>query len=253
MIIFSFDCAIKNLGFCCIEVNTNWSKQTELIIQEFTQLYSNDDQDSINVLDKIHILVKKTDTLVNSIFQIKYMNIFDLAAEGKAKETKLTEIVKRLKYILFCLGNQLPKPDIVLIEYQMNANDKSRGICRYIEEYYLPIGGTDATITYAMPEYPLYASDISAELISETKIYIVPPSLKNSYQIDPSIKGAYQTFIEKCNRSYDANKAHAIYNFVYFLQTRNLSHTIKNIPNKLDDIADAFMQAYSWCKAENFF
>ncbi len=201
----------------------------------------------------MHNLLEESNRLIDSVFSIKYMNIFDLAAEGKAKETKFVEVVKRLKYIMFCLEKQLPKPDIVLIEYQMNANDKSRGISRYIEEYYLPLGGTDATVTYAMNAYPLEAADIPEDLVSDTKICIVMPSLKNAYQIDPSQAGEYQTYIEKYNSNYNANKAHAIHNFEYFIKSRGLSHTIKNIPNKLDDIADAFMQAYAWCKFTKLF
>lgn len=252
MIIFSFDCAIKNLGFCCIEINTEWRDQVGTVLQNINNLYESTD-DSVDVLDTMKTIVQQSNDIVDSIFQVKYMNIFDLAAEGKVKETKFVEIVKRLKYILFCLEKQLPKPDVVLIEYQMNINDKARGICRYIEEYFLPLGGTDACITYAMNAYPLEAADIPEERISDTQIYIITASLKNAYQTDPSEKGSYQTFILKHNSNYDANKAHTVHNFKYFLETRGLSHTIKNIPNKLDDIADAFMQAYSWCKLTKLF
>ncbi len=256
MIIFSFDCAIKNLGFCCIEVNTNWRDDTAELIEKINNFYNfdtNTDAETGDTFETMHNLIKESDKLVDSVFNIKYMNIFDLAAEGKARETRFAEVVKRLKYIMFCLEQQLPKPDIVLIEYQMNANDKSRGISRYIEEYYLPLGGTDAMITYAMTAYPLNAADIPEDLLSDTKICIVTPSLKNAYQIDPSTDGEYQTFIEKYNSNYNANKAHAIHNFKYFIKSRGLSHTIMNIPNKLDDIADAFMQAYAWCKFSNIF
>ncbi len=154
---------------------------------------------------------------------------------------------------MFCLEKQLPKPDVVLIEYQMNVNDKARGISRYIEEYYLPLGGTDATITYAMAAYPLEAADIPAKYTSSTQVFTITPALKNAYQTDPSEAGDYQTFVLKHNTNYNANKAHAVHNFTYFLETRGLSHTIENIPNKLDDISDAFMQAYAWCRCSGIF
>lgn len=249
MIIFSFDCAIKNLGFCCLEINDNWREQTEIIIKSIQKFY---EKPGSNPLNQMRTLIQESDQLVNSILTIKYMNIFDLAAEGNVRNTKYSEVVKRLKYILYCLEQQLPNPDVVLIEYQMNINDKARGISRYIEEYYLPIGNIDATITYAMNFYPLIASDLPTN-IPDRKIYTITASLKNAYQTDPSIKGSYQSFIEKYNRNYDANKAHTTYNFLYFLETRNLSHVVENIPNKLDDISDAFMQAYSWCKLNKLF
>ncbi len=251
MIIYSFDCAIKNLGFCCIEVNTNWRNDVAKNIKDIETFYA--DSLDENPLDTMHNLVTKSEKIVNSILDIKYMNIFDFAAEGCVRDVKFTEVVKRLKYILFCLETQLPKPDVVLIEYQMNVNDKARGIARYIEEYFLPIGGTDATITYAMDAYPLIDADIPATLAKNTVIHMVPPNIKNAYQVDSSPKGGYQAFIVKHNRAYDANKAHTTHNFKYFLETRGLSDVIKGIPNKLDDIADAFMQAYGWCKHTNLF
>ena len=249
MIIYSFDCAIKNLGFCCLSVNDGWRTDVKNIVNTINAFYNSDTHDPITEMQNLLI---KSDEIVNSVFEIKYMNIFDFAAEG-SKNVKFTEVVKRLKYILFCLESQLPKPDVVLIEYQMNANDKARGISRYIEEYFLPIGGTDATITAAFAAYPLNDADIPISLHKDTKIIMVNPSIKNAYKIDPSEKGDYQTYIVKYNRAYDANKAHTTYNFKYFLETRGLSHVIENVPNKLDDIADAFMQAYGWCKHNNLF
>lgn len=248
MIIFSFDCAIKNLGFCCLEVDNAWREKSDELIAHIENFYESDTADPLNEMFDI---IKQADQIVNSIIQIKYMNIFDLASEGKVKETKYSEVVKRLKYILYCLDKQLPSPDVVLIEYQMNVNDKARGISRYIEEYYLPIGA-DATITYAMSDYPLEAFDLP-DVQRNTQVYTVMPALKNAYQVDPSEAGEYQTFIQKYNTNYTANKAHAVHNFKYFLQTRGLSHVIKNTRNKLDDISDAFMMAYAWCKKTNIF
>ena len=249
MIIYSFDCAIKNVGFCCLSVNTEWRTDVQNIITETDNFYQSSSKDPLSTMND---LLQKADKIVDSILDIKYMNIFDLAAEGNALDVKLTEIVKRLKYVLFCLEKQLPAPDIVLIEYQMNANDKSRGISRYIEEYFLPLGGTDATITAAIASYPLIAADIPPELVKFTQIHLVNPNLKNAYKVDPSELGDYQTYIVKYNRTY-ANKAHTTHNFRYFLQTRGLSHVIEDVPNKLDDAADAFMQAYAWCKKSGLF
>jgi len=251
MIVFSFDCAIKNLGFCCIEIDLNWESKIKELTKELLNFYKTYDSHE-DPLAFIKNILTRIDNVLDNAFKIKYMNIIDLVPEGRAKDTKFTEVVKRLKYILYCLQQQLPTPDFVLIEYQMNANDKSRGISRYIEEYFLPLGNTDATITYAMTAYPLNAIDIPLNLASDTKIYIVTPNLKNSYQVSSLESLNYQTFIEKYNRNYDANKAHAVSNFEYFISSRNLDHTIKKIPNKLDDIADAFMMAYSWARHEKY-
>jgi hypothetical protein len=250
MIIFSFDCAIKNLGFCCIEINTHWREELDVLIQRVNDFYSQDISHA-DTLDAMSSIIHDADALINSIISIRYMNIFNLALDGKVKETKYTEIVKRLKYVMHCISRQLPTPDVVLIEYQMNVNDKARGISRYIEEYFLPVRKPEIDIKYVMGDYPLQFIDI--DVSHDTQVYIVNPCLKNAYQCDPSQAGNYQTFIEKYNTNYAANKAHAVHNFEYFIWSRGLQASITNIGNKLDDVSDAFMMAYAWCKKTNLF
>ncbi len=253
MIIFSFDCAIKNLGFCCLEINTDWKDQNEELIEEIYKFYDRIEEfDNKALLDEMRTLADKADALVESILSIKYLQIFDLVSDHKVKEVSYSEIVKRLKYILYCLGKQLPEPDVVLIEHQMHINDKARGISRYIEDYYTPVQKIKAPMTYAIEAYPLLEDDLTG-VEPNCKVYCVGPSLKNSYQTDPSKAGSYQRFIEKYNSNYAANKAHAVYNFKYFLKTRDLDDVIKGINNKLDDISDAFMQAYAWCRLHGYF
>lgn len=241
MIIFSFDCAIKNLGFCCIEINTNWRNDVSDLIKKINEFYETPN----NVLGSINELLSQSNKIVDSIFNIKYMNIFNLVTNEKVKEVKYSNIVKRLKYVLFCINKQLPIPDVVLIEHQMKINDKSRGISRYIEEFYSPMEPVFSTI---IPEFELKHCDF---IQTKTKVVVITPLLKNAYQTDPTINGGYQKFIEKYS-NYRANKLHCTHNFIHFLKIKGLSGLVKDI-NKLDDVADAFMQAYSWCKSENIF
>jgi hypothetical protein len=67
------------------------------------------------------------------------------------------------------------------------------------------------------------------------------------YPIDKSPDGNYDKFIEKHIRNYEANKAHSVHHFLHYLKAFGLLDIIKNCPNKLDDLADAFMMAYAWC------
>lgn len=246
-IIYSFDCAIKNLGFCCIKLSDTYKEEIDILIEEIQQFYDNIPKTKKETLEKILYILSKANKIMDSIFEIQYINVFDLIPDNKVAQVKFTEILKRLKYVIFCLTKQLPKPDYVLIENQMSVNDKARGISRYIEEYFVPLGCDDNTlITYALCKYPL----ISAELpknIDATKVCIVAPGLKNAFQID-HVDGSYGKFTEKYATNYSANKAHTTHNFKHWLKITGQMNIIENCPNKLDDLSDAFMMAYAWCK-----
>jgi hypothetical protein len=247
-IIYSFDCAIKNLGFCCIEIDNEWRNKTAKLINSLNTFYENIPENKQELTQKMTSLIKQTDQLISNRLIIKYINVFDLVPEGKASATKFQEILKRLKYVIYCLEKQLPPPDVVLIEYQMNINDKARGVSRYIEEHFTAIGcslDTDS-ITYALDNFPLIGAEIPTNQLL-CSVHIVAPGLKNMYPIDKSIAGNYDKFIEKHIRNYEANKAHSVHHFLHYLKSFGLLSIIKNCPNKLDDLADAFMMAYAWC------
>ena len=394
MIIYSFDCAIKNLGFCCIQVDNEWRDKIDKLINEVDNFYDNQPESKEEIIKQIYNILKNSDQILSDQFKILYINVFDLVPFNKAKSIKFGDILKRLKYVVYCLEKQLPPPDVVLIEYQMNINDKSRGISRYIEEHFTPIGvddeldnhlnneldnGLDATnkpnsvtggtsmnitntnrsnkticsigkptlssktkssgkslnkssgksltksstkspatlpfksltdplanptadpltdplanptadpltdplanptadpltdplanptanpptvlptvqsnkklpqITYAINYFPLLSFEIPKNQLL-CAVHIVSAGLKNNYNIDPSAGGKYEIFAQKYSRSYDANKAHSIHHFKYFLNKFNLNYIIQDCPNKLDDLSDAFMMAYAWCKKNN--
>lgn len=247
MIILGFDCAIKNLGICCIEVNDNWRNEVAEIISELNEFYAsmNKYSDKSIFLDKVKEIFIRIGNLLDSIFHIRFLNIIDLIPGKKVLAVKYKDILKSLKYTLYCLDKQLPKPDKVLIENQMNINDKARGISRYIEEFYTDISDIDVNITYAIGSYP-----VKVYKPIKTKpcdVVIVAPTLKNGYKTDPSESGDYATYIAKYS-NYTANKKHTTWNFKYFMETFGKKEELNSVNNKLDDISDAFMMTYAWCK-----
>jgi hypothetical protein len=300
MIIYSFDPAVKNLGFVCMSVNTNWRAEVSELLDELNYFYANIPAEKSKTLKSMSKLIKSADEIINGIFTIEYMNIFNIAGDAPT--------VRQLKYLLTCLENQLPKPDVVLIEYQMNVNDKSRAISQYIETHFTPV--EEQPIIWAFNAYPLKGASpkekergktpfeplekeekergkIPFEPLEkeekergktpfepiekeekekekekekernkeekETKVQVVRvnPNIKNMYSVDTTEAGQYTSFISKYNSNYTANKKHTTYNFLYFIESRGLSDKIADAKNKLDDIADAFMQAYGWCKKMN--
>lgn len=244
MIIFSFDCAIKNLGFCCIEFDEKWRTKAAEIINRLNNLYSiieNISKDDF--LNKSYEILRDTNNLLSNMFKLRYANTIDLISEKKVEEVKYNDIFKSLKYVLECLNRQLPKPDIVLIETQMCVNDKARGISRYIEDMYSDVEIPDTEITFAIKEFPLIAFDIYDFL--GKKVQCVNATLKNTYSVDLSSEGDYSEFISKYT-NYCANKKHTEHNFKYYMNKTGRGKMLKNIPNKLDDVSDAFMMAYAW-------
>jgi hypothetical protein len=238
MIIYSFDSGTRKLGFCCVETNNNWKPEISTLMGELTEFYNNKKMSKEENIVEIHKILTKTTTLLDSLFKIVYMNVFDLMPNEEITSKNHNKIVQSLKYLLTCLSYQLPKPDIVLIEHQMKKNSKTNRITDYVEMFYTPIG-SDAYITYTLPNYPII--DINTCIDTPT-VHIVGCSIKNSRNID-HVNGTYAKFIMKYNSSYTANKEHCNYNFKYYLSLRGVKLDTKESTR---DIADAFMQAYAW-------
>jgi hypothetical protein len=244
MIIFSFDCAIKNLGFCCIEFDENWRTKAAEIINSLNNLYSIiKDISKDEFLQKSKEILTDTNNLLDNMFKLHYANTIDLISEKKVEEVKYSDIFKSLKYVLECLNRQLPKPDIVLIETQMSINDKARGISRYIEDMYSDVDIPDTEITFAIKEFPLITFDIYDTPVK--KVQCINANLKNTYSVDLSPGGDYGEFISKYS-NYTANKKHTEHNFKYYMNKTGRGKILKSVPNKLDDVSDAFMMAYAW-------
>lgn len=249
MYIYSFDCATKNLGFCCIYVDEHWRAKVSKIINELYAIY--EDPPELDVLlSRVAKILTQINQILDNIFRIEYINVFDLVPGAKASTVKYNVVLKRLKYVIYCLEKQLPKPDVVLIEYQMNINDKARGVSRYIEEHYTVMGGFDDIpdgqngIEYGLEAYPLILADFPDDL-AETIVHIVSPGVKNSYDLDQSLTYAY--YISTKSTNYEANKAHSVANLKAYLAKHQKLDIIKNCSVKLDDLADSFMMAYAWC------
>ncbi len=241
MIIFSYDCGTRKLGFCCIEINTNWRADISLIIQQINNFYADTSLNKTDTIAKIKSILEKTNSILDSMFKIIYMNVFDLIPDEPITPANHIKIVQSMKYLLQCLDAQLPKPDVVLIEHQMKKNGKTNEISHYLEMYYMPIG-RDTLLTYTLPNYPIDDSKIISNGSITPRVLLIGCSVKNSIDID-TINGKYSKFAMKYNDNYTANKEHCNYNFRYFLSAWDVKLYTKESTR---DIADAFMQAYAW-------
>jgi hypothetical protein len=246
MLIYSFDIAIKNLGFCCIEVDENWRDKVAKIIEELYTLYDSTCTKE-EFLNQIADILKRTNIIVSNIMKLKFINVIDLIPGKKVKDVKFSELIVKLKYILACIDKTLPPPDIVLIEQQMSVNDKATGVCRYVEEYYTQLRYPDEDMTYVLAGFPL--ENITIEDPDRiVSVVLVNPNLKNKYTIDNTPELEYCKFIEKYS-NYVANKKHCVANFIHYMKKHDLYNLyIKGVKGKLDDIADSFCMAYAYLK-----
>lgn len=169
-----------------------------------------------------YVLVKVKDTTdqVVDCLDILTGDVCDFS--GNKKNTKISEI-ERLKLFnqfaqttLFPLLTQYDcdkTNTLILIEYQMSSNVKSR------------------TISTAL-----------ATLFIDFNIEYIKPSLKNTIYFKDELR--HSVFIEKYKSQYTANKNHATQNALYY---KNTFYSDLDIPIN-SHTSDAFMGAYWYTK-----
>lgn len=214
MYYLSIDCANKSLaiGFYSINNLNNWKINLLTILRNKT----------FNNYEKI----TESNKLLDSIFDIHFLKVLDITNNQKVKDTS---IINRS----ICLKNNISKikNDIlnitgetklnILIEYQMNANDKSRTVFNQL------------IYAFSQPNY--------------YNIYIIVPTLKNKIYFKDELK--HCRILQRYSKNYTANKVHCKENFLYFLEIFNKLNVVENIPKKnIDDVADTFMQLVGYIK-----
>lgn len=211
MYYLSIDCANKSLAVGLYNINyiNDWKIKLLNIL--------NSDNDIFNVLIECN-------TFLNSIVNIISLEVIDLIPKKKVKDTTIIERSIKLKKHISEIKKKLKGIDKiihVLIEYQMNVNDKSRGVFNQL--------------IYAFSNIQKY------------KIHIVIPTLKNQIYFKDELK--HCRILQKYSKNYTANKVHCKENFLFFLKCFDKLELIKNIQKKnIDDIADTFMQFIGYIK-----
>ena len=255
MIIYSFDCGVKSLGICCVEYKENFLNDIHKInkkilstinkisnISNLEQLYKKIlkikkyVQNLSKILDDLEILPNISNTpniLLNSkIFNIIFINVIDFTEGKKVKDCDFIEISQKVKYSLHLLDSYLPKPDLVLIEKQMNINEKAIAVSRFIEGFYMTL--KKSKLKFGIDKYDLckIVNYENYENIIEynTKVLIISPSLKNAVQVFKEEK-CYLSYYNVKYTNYVANKKHTVYNLQQYLKYKGM-HDLLNIDYK---------------------
>jgi hypothetical protein len=263
MLIFSFDAGIKNLGVCVLQVAQG--KQYNVLIERLRDLkaqmlaktttlcINNTEQtamqttnhEQINnmyvMLCELKLILHEIQELLSLFIQIKFINTVDLLnAASHVKDVPHYVRVERLAYFMHCLDAQYGKPDVVLIEKQFTISEHVNAVSKYINNHYCCVRESDFKLNIA--EFPLSRLPLPAP--HETKIYIVNPILKNTFDIDKT--RPYSYFIAQYNNK-TSNKKHTDTHLKYWCKVWGIKFTALN---KTDDSADAFMMAYAMVKSK---
>jgi len=156
--------------------------------------------------------LEKINKIYDSVFDIQYLDVFDLIPGIKFNKSSVDQRTKGLKKVLKQFDKKYPSLDLVLIEYQMCQNFKSNELFSQIYFHY---------------------SD-------KCPVHSVGPSLKNTLAF--SKDNRYSNFTQKYATLYTANKNHASANLKYWLKLFNKEEFLDNINKKnVDDAADSFL------------
>jgi hypothetical protein len=256
MYIISYDVASKSLAVSIIYVNDNWSEDLKKIDKYYTSELKKINK--INFVERcicINEHISSINNLIENLIVPKFFDVVDLIPNKKLRDTTSLLRTSRLKAYLLYMDETLEsirKKNLVnntisydsevckiLLEYQMGPNDKSRTIGSQILYHY---SNVDINIYSQSGEYN------KDEMSHNTNIYdieILGPSLKNKINLDKDKPHSF--FMKKYSKSYDANKAHSKYNFLKWVELKNIGFMIKNIKKKnLDDIADSVTMTLAW-------
>jgi len=154
----------------------------------------------------------------------------DLTAGRKVKDVPLIQRLAALRTFLRTVApmpDEFPPGTEVLVELQMGPNAKSHEIECAILYHYAPPSGAHWTVR------------------------TVGAALKNT--LAPAPDGELYHFVERYAKKYDANKAHALFNFNHLARVWNFDAAYA--PPTCDrrhrkDLADSYMQALVvWIRA----
>lgn len=161
------------------------------------------------------------------------MNVYDLLENKTTKKMILSDNIRiasnlkkkleNIEKIYIEKLNEKKKNIIILIEFQLGINIKSKTISSYC-------------IYHFCDKYD---------------VKIIFPGLKTKYSFNDELD--LGTFMEKYSTNYTAQKKCSLNNFLYWIRKNRKENLIQHIKKKnLDDIADSFMMIYNWCYSNNY-
>jgi hypothetical protein len=200
MLIFSFDCAVRNLGVVVVKTNENFHSQLTSAWAEAKKYTS---------VDELVVSMGKINSILDSKFNILHADSYDVGDKSTKKIN--TQILQNLKLLQQKLIDKWGHPDYVLIEYQMCINVTSHSIQDALHMYYTPLPGDSHVV------------------------HIVHPSLKGTVSLAPHL--TLDNFASINN--YRSNKKHSTANYNEFCRVFGLQPNKKKRDDIADALLQA--------------
>lgn len=206
----SFDCATKTFAFSLSHVSLDTSR-VRMRIDIIAELLRREEIDISTLSSMVDAAAEDADQLIQ-LLDGETTDLFPGVPDDSIDSVDRIKAVAR--YVNSRIIPALPSKPIVIIEYQMGPNSRSREV----------------------------ASALIA-LFADYEVVVVGPSLKN--RVAFSAEGRYSNFTSRYKTTYAANKAHAKFNFA--LVEAVFGSKIKNVsPALKGHIADSFMQVIGY-------
>lgn len=224
-----FDCATKTLGHSLSRVDTATYHNIKVALRKKLRMFAallerakgllpQNIAAARDILDKIVEPVAEADRQTRSLLQLVAGSTVDLfpgrADDGISTVERLRAVVRHVDEVVKPqIAMHVPSNEglMVIIEFQMGVNAKARSVAA-------------ALVT----------------MFAQYNVALVGPSLKNKIHTCP--EGKYCYFAERYRRNYDANKAHAKFNFGKIEEVFGTAIPPTHPPALRGHIADSVMQ-----------
>lgn len=202
-----FDCATKTFAFSIAYIDLSRADEFQTRFAAVKTLWQKYGDSS--TIDELHNDMKNCIRIMDGETVELFPGIPDKSISTVDRIKAVSNYVK--KRIIPSIEKYIDRPYQVVIEFQMGANSNSKAV-------------TCALIA----------------LFAEEDTILVGPTLKN--KISLCAEGEYAVFAEKYKTAYGANKAHAVYNFMYIERLFGTNIPETNPKSLRGHIADSFMQ-----------
>lgn len=241
-VVNSFDCARFSMGVARVVIDT-----VVVAPRIYTLGYSLEDRVSI-----LEAHVRHFERCLDNILQVEYIGVWNLGEGKRADDFKEAwDVAPPLRSRMDKMDRKFSPPDMLLYEFQMGSNDKSRMVSTMLAYHYsgLPTIRIPAAVKNTMcPARALTREDFlrrCPRVAARRKKCPVDGKMRQVidliYTTQHTRDLSIQTFLTIVTDTYDANKLHTAACLEWWAGMFHVD--LRWVPAAcLDDAADAFMQ-----------
>jgi hypothetical protein len=251
VVVNSFDCARFSMGVARVTIDP-------VVVTPGVRTRGHSLEDRIKILEA---LVRYHEQCLDNILGVEYIGVWDMGEGKRADDFKEAwDVAPPLRRRMDKLDRKFSPPDVLLYEFQMGSNDKSRMVSTMLAYHYASLKTvripaavkntlcparalTREEFQHRCPRVSARRKKSPATGRMTTVLDLIYPKKTNNGETAVSMAKdlSIQTFLSIVTDTYDANKLHTSACLEWWA---GLFHVdLRWVPNDcLDDAADAFMQ-----------